>query len=169
MIDNKTENKKYPLPHPENIASQDVERIATAITMIDADIQACSDVANSIVDTVQELDKNSLRIPTESIGKIDPELKNLKPGQYVVVNGDASGFSTVEGGGGEGGKKGEILVKRSEADFDTTWMDPRAILKRTPTIKEATSDAQLQNNGTMILTEVREMVPGDDLPQLGLT
>jgi hypothetical protein len=40
MIDNRTENKNYPLPHPQNIASQDVGRIATAIEMIDGDVNA---------------------------------------------------------------------------------------------------------------------------------
>ena len=73
MIDESTQNKNYPLPHPSNIASQDVTRIATALTMIDADISECSDSINSINNTVQNL--------------------------------DATGFSTVEGGGGEGGKK----------------------------------------------------------------
>ena len=128
MIDENTQNKNYPLPHPENIASQDVERIATAITMIDADISECSNSINTINSTVQNLDAKSLRIPSELVGQIDTELKNLQPRQYVVVNEDASGFSTVEGGGGEGGKKGEILVKKSDANFDTTWIDPRAIL-----------------------------------------
>lgn len=169
MIDKKTPNKNYPLPHPENIASQDVERIATAITMVDADMQACSDAANSIVDTVKALDKNSLRIPTESIGKIDPELKNLAPRQYIVVNDDASGFSTVEGGGGEGGKKGEILVKRSDANFDTTWMDPRAILKRAPITYEATGDCYLKNNYMVILADNMEIDNNDQTPRPSLT
>ena len=101
MIDESTQNKNYPLPHPSNIASQDVERIATAITMIDADISECSNSINTINSTVQNLDAKSLRIPSELVGQIDTELKNLQPRQYVVVNEDASGFSTVEGGGGK--------------------------------------------------------------------
>ena len=169
MIDNKTENKNYPLPHPSNIASKDVERIATSITMIDADISECSDSINSINNTVQNLDAKSLRIPSELVGTVDTELKDLQPRQYIVVNEDASGFSTVEGGGGEGGKKGEILVKKSDANFDTMWIDPRAVLKKAPTIKETVSNAQLQNNGTMILADVHEADLRDDLPQLGLT
>ena len=169
MIDENTQNKNYPLPHPSNIASQDVTRIATAITMIDADISECSDSINTINNTVQNLDAKSLRIPSELVGQIDTELKNLQPRQYVVVNEDATGFSTVEGGGGEGGKKGEILVKKSDANFDTTWIDPRAILKKAPTVKETVSDVQLQNNGTMILADVHETDLRDDLPQHGLT
>ena len=169
MIDENTQNKNYPLPHPENIASQDVERIATAITMIDADISECSNSINTINSTVQNLDAKSLRIPSELVGQIDTELKNLQPRQYVVVNEDASGFSTVEGGGGEGGKKGEILVKKSDANFDTTWIDPRAILKKAPTVKETISDVQLQNNVTMILNDSVESESIDDVPRHGLT
>ena len=169
MIDENTQNKNYPLPHPSNIASQDVERIAASITMIDADISECSDSINTINSTVQNLDAKSLRIPSELVGKVDTELKNLQPRQYIVVNEDASGFSTVEGGGGEGGKKGEILIKKSDANFDTTWIDPRAILKKAPTVKETISDVQLQNNGTMILADVRETDLRDDLPRHGLT
>jgi hypothetical protein len=38
MIDNRTENKNYPLPHPQNIASQDVVRIRDAFVAVDLDI-----------------------------------------------------------------------------------------------------------------------------------
>ena len=48
MIDNRTQNKNYPLVHPENIASQDVERIAVAIEMIDSDIFSCEENAKNI-------------------------------------------------------------------------------------------------------------------------
>ncbi|MBR1734829.1 MAG: discoidin domain-containing protein, partial [Alphaproteobacteria bacterium] len=129
----------------------------------------CSNSINTINSTVQNLDAKSLRIPSELVGQIDTELKNLQPRQYVVVNEDASGFSTVEGGGGEGGKKGEILVKKSDANFDTTWIDPRAILKKAPTVKETISDVQLQNNVTMILNDSVESESIDDVPRHGLT
>ena len=169
MVDESTTNKNYPLPHPSNIASQDVTRIATALTMIDADISECDSEINSINNTVQNLDAKSLRIPSELVGQVDTELTNIRPRQYVVVKEDASGFSTVEGGGGEGGKKGEILVKKSDANFNTTWIDPRAILKKAPTVKEVVSDVQLQNNGTIILAEAQETDISDDVPRHGLT
>lgn len=169
MVDETTTNKNYPLPHPTNIASQDVTRIATAITMIDADITECSNSIDAINSTVQNLDSKSLRIPSELVGQVDTELTNIQPRQYVVVNEDASGFSTVEGGGGEGGKKGEILVKKSDANFDTMWIDPRAVLKKAPTVKETTTDVQLPNNCTMILNDTIEEQGTADLPRLGLT
>lgn len=169
MVDETTTNKNYPLPHPTNIASQDVTRIATAITMIDADITECSNSIDAINSTVQNLDSKSLRIPSELVGQVDTELTNIQPRQYVVVNEDASGFSTVEGGGGEGGKKGEILVKKSDSNFDTMWMDPRAVLKKAPTVKETTTDVQLPNNCTMILGNTIEEEETDDLPRHGLT
>ena len=81
------------------------------------------------------MDAKSLRIPSELVGQVDTELTNIQPRRYVVVNEDASGFSTVEGGGGEGGKKGELLVKKSDKNFDTMWIDPRAVLKKAPTVK----------------------------------
>lgn len=169
MVDETTTNKNYPLPHPTNIASQDVTRIATAITMIDADITECSNSIDAINSTVQNLDSKSLRIPSELVGQVDTELTNIQPRQYVVVNEDASGFSTVEGGGGEGGKKGEILIKKSDSNFDTMWMDPRAVLKKAPTVKETTTDVQLPNNCTMILGNTIEEEETDDLPRHGLT
>ncbi|MBQ3565010.1 MAG: discoidin domain-containing protein, partial [Alphaproteobacteria bacterium] len=141
----------------------------TALTMIDADISECSSSINSINNTVQNLDAKSLRIPTELVGQVNTELTNIQPRRYVVMNEDASGFSTVEGGGGEGGKKGELLVKKSDKNFDTMWIDPRAILKKSPTVKETISDVQLPNNGTMILNDSVESESIDDVPRHGLT
>ena len=55
MIDEKTPNKNYPLPNPQNIASQDVGRIADAITMIDADLRNANDSINNIYASVENL------------------------------------------------------------------------------------------------------------------
>jgi hypothetical protein len=44
MIDDRTSSKNYPLPHPQNIASQDVVRIRDAVTAIDADITSAETV-----------------------------------------------------------------------------------------------------------------------------
>ena len=164
-----TSNKNYPLPHPSNIASQDVERIATAITMIDEDISESLDSINTIDNAVQNLNSKSLKISTDFVGQVDTELNDLQPGQYIVVNEDASGFSSVEGGGGEGGKKGELIIKKSDKNFDTMWIDPRAILKKAPTVKETTEDLQLPNNGTVILGDVHSTDSIDDVPRHGLT
>ena len=169
MIDNRTTNKNYPLPHPDNIASQDVTRIANAITMIDSDVAECSASVTEMNSTVENLNAQAIKIPSELVGEMDTELQNIQPRQYVVINEDATGFSTVEGGGGEGGKKGEVLVKRSDANFDTTWLDPRTILKKVPTVKETTADTQLPNNCTMILADSVETEGIDDLPRHGLT
>jgi hypothetical protein len=38
MITDCTINKNYPLPHPQNIASQDVVRIREAFGAVDADV-----------------------------------------------------------------------------------------------------------------------------------
>jgi hypothetical protein len=108
MVNNSTINKNYPLPHPENIASQDVGRIADAISMIDGDVNACDDAIESLENTVSALDERSLRIPQLLVGIVDTELQGLEPNRYIVVNADGTGFSTVEGGGGEGGLRGEI-------------------------------------------------------------
>ena len=169
MIDNRTTNKNYPLPHPSNIASQDVTRIADAISMIDADVAGCSTSIETTNSAVQDLNAQAIKIPSELVGEIDTELQNIQPRQYVVVNEDATGFSTVEGGGGEGGKKGEVLCKRSDSNFDTTWLDPRTILKKAPTVKETTADTQLPNNCTMILGDAVENEGVDDVPRRGLT
>jgi len=169
MVDETTTNKNYPLPHPSNIASQDVTRIATAISMIDEDISECSDSISTLDNAFQNLNSKSLKIPSDFVGQVDTELNDLQPGQYIVVNEDASGFSSAEGGGGEGGKKGEVLVKKSDKNFDTTWVDPRAILKKAPTVKETTEDLQLPNNCTVILGDVSSTDSIDDLPRHGLT
>ena len=120
MIDDRTNNKHYPLPHPENIASQDVARIADAITMIDADIVACDLETQTCSEKIESLQSTSLRIPANQVGIIDPEIANITAGRYLVVNSEGTGFTTVEGGGDEGGLKGEILVKHSDENFDTT-------------------------------------------------
>jgi hypothetical protein len=169
MIDEKTTNKNYPLPHPENIASQDVGRIATAIEMVDGDVNACATAIDGIVETVQELDAKSLRIPSCLVGTVNTELSDLEPRRYIVVNDDATGFSTVEGGGGEGGLMGEVLAKRSSFNFDTMWVDPRAISKKAAVVNEVDDDCQLKNNNVVILADEIEIDNGDQLPRVGLT
>jgi hypothetical protein len=169
MIDAKTTNKNYPLPHPENIASQDVGRIAESISMIDSDINVCESSINFIQETVQELDAKSLRIPESLVGIVNTELQDLQPRQYIVVNADATGFSTVEGGGGEGGLMGEVLAKRSNFNFDTMWIDPRAISKKAAVVNEADSDCVLKNNNVLILVDEIEIDNSDQLPRVGLT
>ena len=167
MIEEVTQNKNYPLPHPSNIASQDVERIATAISMIDADVTGCSNSIDTINSTVHNIKVKALKIPADQVGIMDTELRNLSAKKYIVVNSDATGFSTVEGGGGEGGKKGEVLIKRSNANFDTTWIDPRSILKQSPVTNEVTTDQQLPNNGLVILKNDVEI--DEQLPARGIT
>lgn len=169
MIDNRTENKNYPLPNPQNIASQDVGRIADAISMIDADLGNANESINNIYDAVENLNEKSLKIPEALVGSFETELQNVAPRKYVVVNDEGNGFSTVEGGGGDGGKKGEVLIKNSDENFDTTWIDPRAILRKTATTKETISDIQLPNNGSIILKDSLEINFPEDLPQRGLS
>ena len=168
MINETTVNKNYPLPHPKNIASQDVERIATAIDMIDGDVSECEKLIDDIQTKVNIIDKKSLRIPEDQIGIIDPELQDLSAKKYIVVNSDATGFTTVEGGGGAGGKKGEVLVKNSDENFDTKWIDPRAILKYAVKIQWISGDFNLPNNGLVILDD-KLSETHDDLPIQGMS
>ena len=153
MIDNKTTNKQYPLPNPANIASQDVGRIATAIGMIDSDMATCEALVEATNSSINNIQQRALHIPTDQIGVIDPELKDLSARKYLVVNSDASGFTTVEGGGGEGGIRGDVLVKNSDANFDTKWVDPRAILKQSGDVVNVSNDYILPNNGVAILSD----------------
>lgn len=48
MIDQKT-SRNYPLPHPENIAKQDVVRIRESFIAIDSDINNLEKVINNII------------------------------------------------------------------------------------------------------------------------
>ena len=49
------------------------------------------------------------------------------------------------------------------------WIDPRAVLKKAPTVKKTISDVQLSNNVTMILDDSVENENVDDVPRHGLT
>ena len=169
MVDNRTTNKNYPLPHPSNIASQDVTRIANAISMIDSDIAECDSEISAMSTSVNTLTKSALKIPAEQVGIMNTELQDLEARKYIVVNSDATGFSAVEGGGGGGGKKGEILIKRSDINFDTTWVDPRSILKQSPITNEAITDQLLPNNGLVILRDSAEQSFDEQLPARGIT
>ncbi len=169
MVDNKTPYKHYPLPNPENIASQDVGRIADAIEMIDGDVNACETSISSLAETVSALDERSLRIPQFLVGTINTELQDLEPNRYIVVNPEGTGFSTVEGGGGEGGLRGEILVKRSNINFDTMWVDPKAIYKRATKVSETNGDFSAKTNNVVILGDEVEIDNGGELPRLELT
>ena len=168
MIEESTINRKYPLPHPENRASQDVERIANAIRMIDEDINACIDSYESN-EGVNRLLACALKIPKSLTDSLNTEITDIKPQSYLVVNEDASGFKTVEAGGGEGGRKGELLVKQSDNNFDIAWIDPRAITKKAFAIKEVTTDAVLPNNGAVILGNELEIDNSSGFARYGLT
>ena len=96
MINETTTHKNYPLPHPENIASQDVERIASAIEMIDEDISTCNYSITNMSDKIRSLECSALHIPDDQISIINPELQDLSAKKYLVVNADATGFTTVE-------------------------------------------------------------------------
>lgn len=169
MIDNKTPNRNYPLPHPDNIARQDVERIATAITMIDADVSEAQENISDATNKVDELKHRALKLPVELVGEVNPEVQDISPSRYLVVNKEGTGFTTVEGGGGEGGAQGEVLIKRSGKNFDTTWTDPRALYKKLHKTKEVDTDASCDTNSTVILCDAIEIDNGDELPRLGLT
>ena len=56
MIDNKT-SRNYPLPHPENIAKQDVVRIRESFVEIDTDI---NDLEKTIYQLVSNKKKTEL-------------------------------------------------------------------------------------------------------------
>jgi hypothetical protein len=103
------------------------------------------------------------------VGTVNTELSDLEPRRYIVVNDDATGFSTVEGGGGEGGLTGEVLAKKSNANFDTMWVDPRAVMKKAAVVNEVDADCQLKNNNVVILADEIEIDNSDQLPRVGLT
>jgi hypothetical protein len=129
----------------------------------------CATAIDEIQETVQELDAKSLRIPSSLVGTVNTELSDIEPRRYIVVNDDATGFSTVEGGGGEGGKTGEVLAKRSDSNFDTMWVDLRTITKKAAVVNEVDSDCQLKNNNVVILADEVEIDNSDQLPRVGLT
>jgi hypothetical protein len=137
--------------------------------MIDVDVNACTTAIDGIQETVQELDAKSLRIPSSLVGTVNTELLDLEPRRYIVVNDDATGFSTVEGGGGEGGLMGEVLAKRSNFNFDTMWVDPRSISKKATVVNEVDDDCVLKNNNVVILADEIEIDNSDQLPRVGLT
>lgn len=39
VIDEKTDQRRYPLPHPDNTLDQDVERLRAAFSAVDRDVQ----------------------------------------------------------------------------------------------------------------------------------
>ncbi len=57
QCDEKKNNKNYPLPHRCNIVYQEIERIATTITIIDADVSDCFNSINKINSSVQNFMK----------------------------------------------------------------------------------------------------------------
>lgn len=165
MIEETTANRKYPLPHPENRASQDVERIASAITMIDKDIEACI----SEVDEANHIMGCALKIPKSLSDSVNTEIEDIKPNSYIVVNEEGSGFKATDVGVGEGGRKGEVLVKGSDSNFDIAWIDPRVITKKAFGLKETTTDAVLPSNGSVILVDELEIDNFSGFARYGLT
>lgn len=110
-----------------------------------------------------------MRVPTELVGKVEPLIKDLKPYSYVAIDEASTGFIMREDSVGTGGAQGEILVKKSDKNFDTTWADPRALFKKLHKLKETTSDCKCGSNASIILCNEIEIDNGDELPRLGFT
>jgi len=55
MQNDVTENKAYPLPHPNNTLSTDVTRIKESISAIDLDVHANEENAKTIVKSINKL------------------------------------------------------------------------------------------------------------------
>lgn len=50
--DDHTPNRDYPLPHPDNLMPDDVERLRNTITGIDSDVQGLDNIQQSTGNTV---------------------------------------------------------------------------------------------------------------------
>ncbi len=50
--DDRTPNRNYPLPHPDNMMAEDVERLRETLGQIDGDIQALNDDQSTTGNTV---------------------------------------------------------------------------------------------------------------------
>lgn len=48
VIDEKTPSRNYPKPHIQNDGDKDVERLRTALTSVDADMQSVMNQANGL-------------------------------------------------------------------------------------------------------------------------
>lgn len=155
MIDNKTTHKNYPLVNPSNIAKQDVARLATSIEMIDSDIAGCEDDIDEALDNLEEIQSKVIKIPSD-LENFDTELKNIAPGQYVTINAAGNGFTTVEGGGGSGGNAGDVLIKNSDRNFDSVWIDSRSLIKRSMKVSEVDTNYEIENSDSIVLNSSNE-------------
>lgn len=61
-MDDYTEHRSYPLPHPDNMLDEDVLRLRDALTQIDADIaQQQTATTEMATDFLQKLNRQRLR------------------------------------------------------------------------------------------------------------
>lgn len=168
MIDNRSEHKNYPLPHPENIAKQDVERIAEAFLNVDRDVFELETNINRNFESLRDVSETSIKIPAELKGVFDNELKDLAPNKYIKINAAGDGFETIERTGAAGGKKGQILAKNSEKDYDFSWLDAEDFYKRQSTLYVSNESCESFPNQTVFFCEQVEVDNNSEKPRPSL-
>lgn len=153
MIDKRSPHKNYPLPDPQNIAREDVSRIADAFLDVDSDVFELETSVRENFEKVDTVSKENLRISPELVGVFDNELRDLTPNKYIKVNATGDGFETVERTGAPGGKKGQVLAKNSDLDYDFLWLDIDSSLKRQPKLYVANEDHKSSPNETVFFSD----------------
>lgn len=153
MIDNRSPYKNYPLPDPQNIAREDVSRIADAFTGVDSDVFELETSVRGNFEKIETVSKEVLRISPELVGIFDNELRDLTPNKYIKVNSSGDGFETVERTGAPGGKKGQVLAKNSDSDYDFSWLDTDSFSKRQPKLYVANEGHKSIPNETVFFSD----------------
>ena len=113
----KTLHKNYELPAVEHEVLEDLEKINKTLCSIDEDCCAVEGALSSLDSSVNDIVKFGVHTDQLQNTTID----NIESNRYLVVNSDGSKLHTIEGGGDAGGNTHEVLVKKSNKNYDTKW------------------------------------------------
>jgi hypothetical protein len=129
----KTANRQYPLPHKNNVVLEDLKKIRTTFTMIDADVVETEGKIDDTIYMVSDLENRAVHAAT---AVENSEIQNIAANRYLKTTDDGAGFECVDGGGDEGGKTNQNFIKKSDKNYDTGWANLSEVSKNGMTVHQ---------------------------------
>jgi hypothetical protein len=158
-----TVNRQYPLPNKNNVVLDDLEKIRTTFTMIDADVIETEGKIGDTIYKVSDLENRAVHVAT---AVENSEIQNIAPSRYLKTTDDGTGFECVEGGGDEGGKTGQNSIKKSNDNYDTGWGNLLEVSKNGMTVQQNAESSK--SNQTHVYSSDAEIENAEQLPRADL-
>lgn len=156
-----TQNRHYSLPNKNHDVVEDINELRSTFKMIDDDIKNTEEKIEKLSETVLDLESLAVHLP---FAVENSEIQNIFANRYLVVNKNGDGFECLDGGGDACGKSGQYSIKKTDANFDTSWGDLLSVSKNGMTPQENAEMSQA--NETHIYKDEIEIKNDQQLPKV---